>query len=313
MKSALALGFLTVLAVAVPLSGQDRQASGSVIQPRFRAGVDLVTLDVCVKGPDGQLIRTLAPEDFLILEDQVPQSVSFFVPSRKVPLAAVMLIDRSGSMYGQKFEQAKAAATALIRTMNPDDRVGIFTFSESAERVMSLGANFRGAEQAVDNIPAAFGVTGLHEAILIGLGDLARFRENARREYRYALIILSDGDNTSGRLTFDEMLKAVRRSHVIVYAVTPRLDDRRRRQGPGYVLGQLAHDTGGQAITANGPESLTPIFEEIGLELRYVYRVGYVSTNDRRNGAWRSISIRVTTGDARARSRHGYYTARPTR
>ena len=210
MKSALALGFLTVLAVAVPLSGQDRQASGSVIQPRFRAGVDLVTLDVCVKGPDGQLIRTLAPEDFLILEDQVPQSVSFFVPSRKVPLAAVMLIDRSGSMYGQKFEQAKAAATALIRTMNPDDRVGILMFSESAERVMSLGANFRGAEQAVDNISAAFGVTGLHEAILIWLGDLARFRENARREYRYALIILSDGDNTSGRLTFDEMLKAVR-------------------------------------------------------------------------------------------------------
>ena len=82
--------------------------------------------------------------------------------------------------------------------------------------------------------------------------------------------------------------------------------DRDRWAGAGYALIQLAMDSGGRAVSARSPDSLVPIFEEISAELRYLYRLGYVSTNETRDGRWREVSVRVAPSDATTRSRLGY-------
>ncbi len=299
-----AVGLLAVAALAVSdFPRQDKE-------PVFRTGVDLVALDVCVLGRDGRLISRLLQEEFLVLEDGVPQHVSVFSPSGDVPLAAVMLVDRSHSMYGDKLRHAKEAAVAFIRAMGDDDRVGVLTFNQRAERVVSLGADLSDAAAAIDDIPSAIGATGLYEAVLIGLQELAQFQQATEDEYRYALIILSDGEDTTGRLVFEEVLREIRRSDVIVYGVSLRRDDDPRGRGAGYILGQMALDTGGRTVVARSVERLTPIFAEIGAELRHFYRLGYVSSNERRDGRWREVSVRVSARDAHVRSRQGYYAPR---
>ena len=304
-----ALGLLVFAWVlgAAPAAAQGRESSARGTQPEFRAGVDLVALDVCVKDRDGRLIPGLAPEDFLVLEDGSPQQVTFFIPSGRVPLATVLLIDRSSSMYGSKLARAREAATTFVRSLSPGDLVGVVAFNERADRVVALSPDHHAAARAVAGMDGASGSTGLYEAVLLALSDLRRLREHAAREYRYAVIILSDGEDTTGRLAFDEVVRAVRRSDVIVYGVSVRSEERDRWVGAGYVLIQLAMDTGGRAVSAQGPASLAPIFEEISAELRHMYRLAYGPANETRDGRWREISVRVAPPDAQVRSRRGYY------
>ncbi len=104
------------------LGGVTREAIG---QTRFKGGVDLVSLDVCVRDATGHFLPDLTPEDFLILENGKPQRPSFVMPSGALPLRAVLLIDRSASMDGAKLRRAVEAAELFGRSLGPDDRLGI--------------------------------------------------------------------------------------------------------------------------------------------------------------------------------------------
>lgn len=279
--------------------------------PEFRSEVELVALEVCVKGRDGRLINDLTPQDFLVLEDRTPQQLSFFLPGDRVPLAVVMLMDRSSSMMGSKLERAKAAASAFIRALNPQDRVGLITFARRADRAVPLGTDHRAAERAVAEIPPAGGLTGMFDAILVALQDLKQARARTSEESRYVMIVLSDGQDTSSLVDFDEVLDAVRRSDVMVYGISLRTDAKDRWLAPGYELARLAADTGGRAVGVRATQDLTSIYEEIAAELRHLYRLGYVSSNTGGDGKWRTVSVRVARPDARARTRRGYFAAGP--
>src|SRR5438067_811623 len=84
-----------LLATSIPLRGSDA--------PRpFRSGIDLVTLDVCVRDAAGRFLPTLGPEDFLVVENGKIQHITFLDPSDALPLRVVLLIDSSASMMGPK-------------------------------------------------------------------------------------------------------------------------------------------------------------------------------------------------------------------
>ena len=107
--------------------------------PRFQAGVDLVSLDVCARDAAGRFLTDLTADDFLVLENGKPQRISFVMPSGAVPLTAILLIDRSASMYGPKMGRAVEAAAQFARRLGPDDRLEIIAFNHRAERVHAFG------------------------------------------------------------------------------------------------------------------------------------------------------------------------------
>lgn len=306
------LGLTLGLAVGAPggLSGSVRAQNPESVT--FATAVDLVSLDVRVTGPDGRAVSDLGQGDFLVLEDGVPQPLTLVTAGVGTPFVALLLIDRSHSMYGDKLRLAKAAARSFVELMGPDDRVGVLAFNAQVRRAASLGDEQATVLTGIDAIPAGSGATGLYEAVLVGLNDLEWSRAVDHGMSRDVLLVLSDGEDTMGRIAFDEVVKEVRRHHVLVYAVAMPSDDGRRATGPGYALTQLALETGGRAVVAPDAEALPDLYRESHAELRQLYRLAYVSRNEREDGAWRKISVRVPSRDVHVRTRSGYYARRAT-
>lgn len=278
---------------------------------RFRSGVDLVALDVCVKGRDGHVIGDLGRDDFLVFEDGVPQPISLFVPDGRAPLAVTLVVDRSASMEGERLARAKAAAITFVETLKPHELVEVITFNDRAARPVPLGTDHQKAAEAIMDIEAG-GSTGLFEAIAVGLHDLSRLPTRLDIDFRRALVVLSDGEDTSSRLAFEDLLDDARRSGVLIYAISLRTDERGRWLPAPYPLTGLAWHTGGRAVPVEDLSSLKLIYHEIAAELRQLYRVGYVPLRATRDGSWRSIAVRVRDRNAQVRTRAGYFAPRST-
>lgn len=293
--------------LAAPIPARQRVQEPT---PRFRTDVEVVAVDVCVKGRDGRFIPGLNADDFLILEHNVQQKVTFFSPEERVPLAVVLLIDRSHSMHGAKIERAKAAAAAFLRTLRPDDLVEVVAFNERANRLFPLAVDHEAAEGVLAGVTAR-GLTGLFEAVLVGLRDLERAQRSRTVEYRNAIVLLSDGEDTSSLVEFDDVLEDVRRSGTLVYAISLRTDKQDRWLAPLRELSRLAFDSGGLAVAVRTLAGLVPTYEEIATDVRHLYRLGYVPSPSARDGRWHPISVRVPGKDVRVRARAGYYAARP--
>ena len=142
------------------------------------------------------------------------------------------------------------------------------------------------------------GSTSLHNAIYIALKELkkvqARSGEDIRRQ---AIIVLSDGEDTSSLVSFDEVLELAKRSETAIYSIGLRSRGPERVRGSfnesDFVLRQLAQETGGKAFFARALGELSGIYEQISDELSSQYMVGYSSKNPKRDGAWRRIVVRV--------------------
>jgi Ca-activated chloride channel family protein len=277
--------------------------------PRFRSAVDLVGLDVCVKDRAGRFVPGLTARDFLIAEDNVLQRVAFFSSDDRSPLAVTLLIDRSASMTGTRLERATSAGLAFLQSLRSDDLVEVLAFNQRVDRPLPLSGDRIEAERALREITAE-GTTGLFEAVLVGLRDLALARRQ-RTDYRFAMVVLSDGENTSSRLSIDDVLEDVQRSGVLIYSVSLHVDEKGRALPPLHQLSQLAYNTGGRIVSIQSLDQLAPLYQEIAAALRHLYRVGYHSSNTVRNGEWRRVVVQVVNDrDARVRTRPGYFAPR---
>jgi VWFA-related protein len=287
----------------------DRSAAPDSQRAQFKSGVDLVALDVCIKNRDGHPTKGLKPEDFLILENDVPQRIALFSVAGRVPLAVALLIDNSRSMFGEALDRAKVAGAKFIDILRPDDLVEVMSFNERANLRYALGADHQQAKSSMNDISATGG-TRLYEAVVVALHDIERAQQIRKIEYRDVIIVLSDGEDTHSRLPFDEVLEAVRRSGVLVYTISLRTEHRGQTDAPLWQMSLLAHDTGGRAVAIHDLADLTQTYEDINTELVNLYRIGYEPSPPMRDGSWRTISIRVPSATLVVRSRSGYYAPR---
>jgi VWFA-related protein len=279
--------------------------------PQFSSGIELVPLEVCVKDRNGQPTQGLGPSDFLVLENDILQRITFFFPEHRARLAVTLLVDASQSMKGERLERAKAAAAGFIDILRDDDLVEVISFNERAELRYALGPDRRQAAAAIDDIRAG-GRTGLHEAVLAALGRFERTTHTDHADDRQVLVVLSDGEDTSSLPTFDDVLDMARRSHVLVYTVSlPNAG--RAKNGSGWQMTRLAHDTGGRTVAVKTLSELVPLYQEIAAELIHLYRIGFVPAPAGRAEGWRSIKVRVPGKDVVVRTRTGYYASRTRR
>ena len=301
---------LALFAVLSALSATIGMAQ-SRTAPAFRSGVDLVALDVCITDRDGRFVPGLNAEDFTVFEDRMLQRLAFFSAEGDLPLVAVVLIDRSVSMWGSKLDRAKSAAVSFLQHLRAQDLAEILAFNRNAERIVPFGLDRAAAAPLIDAIVAE-GETSLFDAVLVALRELQTARRSAETPVREAIVVLSDGEDTASRLAFEDVLEEVRRAGVLAYGISLRTDEHDRTLPPLQELGQLAFQTGGRAVAVRDLAVLDAVYADIAAELRHMYRLAYVPSTQTRDGRWRSVAVRVANRDVRVRTRRGYYVPRPS-
>lgn len=298
--------------VALLLAVQLTPSTATDLPQTFKSSVDLVSLDICVRDPSGGFMANLTADDFLVLENGKPQRVLFVVPSDAVPLTVLLLIDRSASMRGQKLERALGAVTQFLKLLRPKDQLAILAFNQRTVRAHAFGDDPARVPAALASLKAT-GTTALNDALLVAANDLVRARRGDLPETREAIIVLSDGEDTASLVGFEEVLPVLRRTGSLVYAISLRTDARGEWLGASWPLLALARDTGGRALGVPRLAALPDLYRDIDAEVRHLYRIGYLSADKRRDGQWRSLSVRVISRDARVQTRAGYYAAHGSR
>ena len=288
----------------------DQAAPAGQAQQPFRAGVDLVSLNVTVSDGTGKYVTDLTDADFNVFEDGVKQDVTFFNRTN-LPIALSLLLDTSASM-DTKLPTAQEAAIGFAKRLRPQDLAEVVDFDS---RVIVLQTFTNSAPELVSAIKktSAGGSTSLYNAVYIALKDLKKVvAKNSEEIRRQAIVVLSDGEDTSSLLPFEEVLDLAKRSETAIYAIGLRAPD-----GPGtttkgfkeaeFVLRQFAQETGARSFFPNQLSELANVYGQISDELSSQYTVGYTSRNPKRDGSWRRVVVRVTRPSMTARTKLGYF------
>lgn len=305
---------LTVLLCTMAHGQQppDPQASQAPQAPSFTAGVDIVSLNVTVTDPAARFVTDLQQEDFSVFEDGVKQDVTFFNKTN-LPIALSLLVDTSASM-DVRLPIAQEAAIGFANKLRPQDLAEIVDFDSRVVILQTFTNKAIELEQAIRRTSAG-GSTSMYNAIYIALKDLKKIVATQTDEIRrQAIVVLSDGEDTSSLLPFEEVLDLAKRSETAIYAIGIRGSDAAVNKGfkeAEFVLRQLAQETGGRAFFPNLATELPAIYDQIADELSSQYTVGYSSKNQKRDGAWRRVVVRVNRSNTIPRTKQGYFA--PTR
>lgn len=273
---------------------------------RFRAGVELVSLTVTVTH-GSKYVTDLDEVDFAVFEDGVRQDLTFFTRLQQ-PIALAILLDTSNSMENS-IKTAQEAAVGFVRRMRPDDVTEVIEFNSQVKVAQTYTSDVDALERAIRQTSVS-GATSLYNAIYIALRGLRREQAQTSEEIRrQAIVVLSDGDDTTSLVPYEEVLDLAKRSETAIYSIGLRQPDfgRPRFREAEFVLRQLAQETGGRAFFPNSATELPKIYTQISEELASQYSMAYASRNPMRNGAWRSIQVRVARPGVQARTRQGYY------
>ena len=297
------------LVLAAPLVILAHQAG----QPSFRSAIDVVSMSVTVTDSTTRYVTDLTEKDFEVFEDGVKQELVLFNRTN-LPVALSLLIDTSSSME-DRMAIAQDAAIGFIRKLRATDLGEVIGFDSRAEVLQGFTNNGAELEHAIRKTVAG-GSTSLNNALYISLKGLKKVPVRQEEEIRrQAIILLSDGEDTSSLVTFDDVLDLARRSETAIYAIG-LMEDSPNGQSKGfreatYALRQLTTDTGGRAFFPADIKSLASVYGQIYDELSSQYTIGYTSKNPKRDGAWRRIVVRVNRPNATARTKQGYFA--PTR
>ncbi len=296
--------------IGLILSAQAPAQQTPKSQPPFRAGVELVSLNVTVVDVANHYVTELQQDDFNVFEDGVKQDVTFFNKTN-LPIALSVLLDTSASMEN-KLQTAQDAAVGFARRLRPQDLAEVIDFDSRVTVLQNFTNNAHELEQAIRKTSAG-GSTSLYNAVYIALKDLkkvvARNTEEIRRQ---AIVLLSDGEDTSSLLPFEEVLDLAKRSETAIYTIGLRAQEGPATGTKGFkeaefVLKQFAQETGGRAFFPIQVSELSGIYGQISEELSSQYTIGYTSRNPRRDGAWRRIVVRVDRPAVAARTKQGYF------
>ena len=283
---------------------------GAPQQPSFRVGVDIVSLNVTVTDTTQKYVTDLEQDDFQVFEDGVKQDVTLFNRTN-LPIALALLVDTSASME-MRLPIAQEAAIGFARRLRPQDLAEMIDFDSRVVILQAFTNNASQLEAAIRKTSAG-GSTSMYNAIYIALKDLKKaVATNSDEIRRQAIVVLSDGEDTSSLLPFEEVLDLAKRSETAIYAIGLRSPESSSSASKGFkeaefVLRQLSQETGGRSFFPNLATDLNGIYGQIADDLSSQYTVGYTSKNPKRDGAWRRVVVRTSHTGAIARTKLGYF------
>lgn len=264
--------------------------------------VDIVSVTAVIFDKSGHFVKGLGQSDVDLLEDGVKQDLTYFREAAggdgKIPLSVVLVLDASGSMK-RSMPFLQQAANSFVRKLEAVDKALVVSFNESIKGSADFSEDSERLEQFVDALQA-WGGTSLYDAIHYSLG---RVRDQPGRK---ALVVFSDGDDTTSRMGAQEVIDYARGIEATVYTVGIS------SASHGF-LKRIAGETGGEAFFPDRVGDLIKVFAAISEELRQQYALAY-SPKRPPDGSYRAIQLRVLTRkDLEVRVRKGYFAVKRRR
>ena len=298
----------------------------------IRVETDVTNLPFTATDKQHRFVTTLRSEDMRVLEDGVPQTLFTFQRETDRPLAIAFLIDVSFSQEATLPAEKAAVRTFVEKVIQSNkDQVALIPFTGlayleqpltrdllSVYRVLQTievaAPAYLGAGRPLGGIPTGpgrpaapdEGTTAIWDAVAVTSNKVLASAAGLRRR---AIILLSDGINTTGRLSQKEAIDRVLAAEAVVYTIGVGSE----RDGlDRNALRDLAQRTGGRAFFPDKKFDLNAAFAEIERELRTQYLIAYSSTNKQRDGSYRKITIEITNPELKKekleiRHRPGYY------
>jgi VWFA-related protein len=298
MKGLLSLTMIALL----PL-----QAAVQDVRPSFSASTDLVVLHVTVKDHNGAHVTGLPQDAFSVSEGGRPQTIRFYT-SDDAPVTVGLMIDNSGSMKPNR-ERLIAAGTTFAESSNPLDEMFALTFDDDVRAALPPDSPFtqdvRTLRDALTGALNAGGRTALFDGLAAGLDYVARGQHE-----RKVLVVVSDGNDTASRGSFDEVFARVQASNIVIYTVVV-VDP--LEKGNRKILKQLAQASGGEAFEPENATDIVNVLRHIARDIRHTYTIGYEPGDSRRDGTFRKVSVLARSRDGRrlnVHTRTGYVAGR---
>jgi len=299
----------------------------------IRVETDVTNLLFTATDKQRRFITGLRPEDIRVLEDGVPQQLFTFQRETDRPLSIAFLIDVSASEE-RTLPQEKAAARSFIETIiqSSKDQAAIIPFTGSAFLEQALTRDVLRIYRALESVEVAMpsylgsgrpisgiasgpgmkaapreGSTAIWDAIVVTASEVLTKTPGQRRR---AIILLTDGQDTTSRLLQSEAIDRALEAETIVYAIG--IGDGKYGGVDRDALRTVAERTGGRAFFPKKEVDLKAAFAEIEQELRTQYLIAYSSTNKKRDGAYRQVEIKISNPELqkeqlKLRHRPGYF------
>jgi VWFA-related protein len=312
---------IVLLLVAFTLSVFVRDIRGQENLETIRIDSDLVDLKVSVLGTAPNVPAPLLEQkDFRVLEDGVPQEISFFAAA-DAPFDLVLLLDLSGS-NSKNLKMIRNSAKRFVDAARDVDRIALVTFTDQPAVYSSFTLDRRKLKKAIDEMDEAIGGTNFWDSLDYVLRDLIGNGGGLRRS---AVVVMTDGiDNAlpdvpgpGSRTPFEKLLDSIRLSESIIFPIyldteeenvkryhVPRAAYTQAREQ----LGQLASLCGTALYRAAKLKDLDSVYAQVVRDLSTVYSIGYRPSNKSLDGKWRSVEVQLSNRpDLFARTKRGYY------
>jgi VWFA-related protein len=215
------------------------------------------------------------------------------------PISIALLLDASNSMSLEMPQATRAAINFVERTLKPGDRCSVFTVRSSPRREVELTSDRTAVRKVVSAIKAS-GMTALYDAIASAEREL-----NGEKNHR-AIVLLTDGGDTSSITSFDEIDRLTKAAGIPIYVIA--YDSGMNEDEPQDInrLQYLAGETGGFLITASA-ENLQAKYADIEKDLRAQYAITYQITDLPHHNQWRNVHVMLKTPQLTARTIRGYF------
>jgi Ca-activated chloride channel family protein len=294
-----------------------------------RVETSLTNVLLSVLDKNRRFVTTLTAEDLRLLEDGVPQQISSFERETNAPLSLALLVDTSASQEKVMKDEQEAAGAFVRSVLRPQkDTAAVISFtgltrldqlptsdtSQLLAAINSLKVRYTEDSPECNDDAAPEEVqlrcrTGVWDSVVVSVEQvLSKTPESTRR----AVILLSDGDDTSSRVRIYQAVEFAVRNNTVVYSIGIRdkhfpFGEMRRD-----FLKDLSEQTGGRAFFPKTAEDLAAAFAQIEQELRSQYLISYTSSNRARDGSFRKLQIEITNPALRKQNlrllyRQGYY------
>lgn len=280
---------------------------GTILDGPVLVNTDLITLTVTVTDTYGRYVSGLTKGAFTLLDQKLPQEITYFSDDDS-PVSVGVLFDVSGSMGGDKVKKAREALSKFIQTSHNSDEYFLIGFNSRAQLLLD---KTRDGNAVLDKLMfvQTKNNTALYDACYLGVEKVQRGTHPKR-----ALLLISDGQDNNSRYTFGELRRLLKESDVILYAVGilggNDAGSSLGMDGQG-TLDELANVSGGKAFFPRSAIEMDDIFEQIALELRHQYSIGYKPSNFVSDGKWHKIKVKVTPPRGLpklfVRSKEGYF------
>lgn len=290
-----------------PTPGQDPDSITTFIRR--------VRLPITVVDKKGQFVSGLTQNDFLILEDKLPQQIETFSDDLglNTPLYVAVLMDTSPSTAGKlKFEQESAMNFIQTVVRPRKDRVLFATFDHEIILKQDFTDKLDLLDRAVFGVRKLGNQTALYDAIWQFCDEKLRSVSGRR-----VIVVITDGEDTFSRADLRDAIDIAQRTETTIFAISTKAG--LSGSVPGVEMGEikdsgdrnmvkLAEETGGMAFFTGDMLSLERSFTKINKELRAQYLVTYKPTNDRYDGSFRRIEVKIASGKSglKVRTKHGY-------